>query len=247
MTEGGRDEEMARRLRSQADFVGSVTHALKGALNGLQGGLYLIESGIEKKDERRLHDGALMMEQNVQRAKSLVGNVLYYAKERVAAKEKLALHEGVERAVRACEAAASQRGVRLEQGACEGSLMADGSFIHSLLCNLIELALEQVSVENGRVGWVKCAASLQPPNAVFDVTHSGKPVEPGALAGSLGPVFKPFGADRAGLWVYAARRICEAHGGCISIEVLRDGEERFLAVLPAGRPGSNELDQPAPE
>ncbi len=228
-------EDLAGRLESQAEFVGSVTHALKGVLNGLQGGLYLLESGMSGNDARRVEGGAAMIKQNAARARSLVSNILYYARERQVLRENLVLREMVSRSVEACRPAAMERGIGLEASTEDGTFSADRAGVQALLCNLLELAAEQATGEANRESRsVRLRARMEPPWVIFEVAHGGTALDRETLAGALGPTFKPAGADRAGLWVHAARRVCEAHGGFLRVETLVPAGERFIAGLPGG-------------
>ena len=75
-----------RELQSQLESIGllisSISHGIKGLLTGLDGGVYLVNSGLEKNNRGRIDKGWEMVQRNVDRIRDMVLNILYYAKER---------------------------------------------------------------------------------------------------------------------------------------------------------------------
>ena len=235
-------EDLSARLDSQSAFVGSLTHALKGLLSSLEGGVYLIESGLRKEDSRRVESGTAMLQRNLGRARTLVGNTLYYARDREVQWEEMNLQEVVVASAAACRRLAEQQGVSLETHAEDGRICGDRFGVQALLANLAENAIVACGSENGGGGGrVVLAGRPAPPWVILEVAHDGRPMERATLAGALGPVYTPSGSDRAGLWIHAAWRIAAAHGGSLGAEPGVPSGERFLArfptTLPSERPG----------
>lgn len=233
-------EDLAERLDSQAAFVGSLTHALKGLLNGLEGGLYLIESGLRKEDSQRVESGTAMLQRNLGRARTLVGNTLYYARDREVHWEEMNLQEVVSTCASAFRRLAEQQGVSLETRADGGQIRGDHFGVQALLANLAENAILACASEGGGGGSrVILSGRLDPPWVILEVAHDGRPMERATLAGALGAVYTPSGSDRAGLWIHAAWRIAAAHGGSLGAEPCVPSGERFIARLPAAIPGGD--------
>ena len=80
------DITQIRQLQSQLTsiglLVGSISHGIKGLLTGLDGGIYLVNSGFEKDRPERVTKGWEMVQRNVDRIRSMVLDILYYAKDR---------------------------------------------------------------------------------------------------------------------------------------------------------------------
>jgi len=70
------------RLTSLGLLIGSISHALKGLLNGLAGGMYLVDTGFQKDKPDRVRQGWEVIQRNVGRIKATVSDILYYAKDR---------------------------------------------------------------------------------------------------------------------------------------------------------------------
>jgi signal transduction histidine kinase len=231
-------EDLLARLGSQSAFVGSLTHALKGLLSSLEGGVYLIESGLRKEDSRRVESGTAMLQRNLGRARTLVGNTLYYARDREVQWEEISLQEVLTAAATASRRLANQHGVSLETRAEDGRIWGDRFGVQALLSNLAENAIVACGSENGGGGGhVVLGGRPEPPWAVLEVAHDGRPMDRATLAGALGSVYMPSGSDRAGLWIHAAWRIAAAHGGSLGAEPGVPSGERFVARFPTAIPG----------
>jgi PAS domain S-box-containing protein len=81
--------ELEDRLTQLGLLIGTVSHSLKGLLNGLSGGMYLVNSGFAKGDEARVKKGWSTVQRNAERIKAMVSDILYYAKDRVPSWEPL--------------------------------------------------------------------------------------------------------------------------------------------------------------
>jgi len=69
-------------LASLGLMIGSVSHSIKGMLTGLDGGVYLLDSGFSKDDPNKVSEGLEIVKIMVGRIKTMVLDILYYAKER---------------------------------------------------------------------------------------------------------------------------------------------------------------------
>jgi K+-sensing histidine kinase KdpD len=221
------------RLASQSAFVGSITHALKGGLGSLEGGLYLLESGQKRIDADRIHAGLDMVRRNLARVRSLVGNVLYFARDREVREEELTVDSVVEPARAACRKRAEAAGVDLVVRADAHALLGDPHALQAMLACLLEGALDACSSESAEGGRrVLLEARSEPPQVVFEIGHDGTAMDPGTLRGALGETYVPHGADRAGLWIHAAARIARAHGGTLDVAGSEPDGRRIVVRLP---------------
>jgi len=63
--------DLEDRLTQLGLLIGSVSHSLKGLLNGLSGGMYLVNSGFSKNDESRIKRGWSTVQRNAERIHGL--------------------------------------------------------------------------------------------------------------------------------------------------------------------------------
>jgi hypothetical protein len=150
----------------------------------------------------------------------------------------MTLQEVVSNCAASCRRLAEQQGVSLEIRAEDGRICGDRFGVQALLANLAENAIVACGSETGvGGGHVVLGGRPEPPWAVLEVAHDGRPMDRATLAGALGSVYMPSGSDRAGLWVHAAWRIAAAHGGSLGAEPGVPSGERFVARFPTAIPG----------
>jgi hypothetical protein len=63
-------------------MIGSVSHGIKGLLTGLDGGMYLLDSGFKKENQQQIREGWDTVRFMVGRIRGMVLDILYYAKEK---------------------------------------------------------------------------------------------------------------------------------------------------------------------
>ncbi|MHC4942368.1 MAG: PAS domain-containing protein, partial [Planctomycetota bacterium] len=64
--------ELQDKLTSVGLLISSISHGIKGLLNGLDGGIYLVNSGLSKDDRSRIDRGWEIALRNVDRIRSMV-------------------------------------------------------------------------------------------------------------------------------------------------------------------------------
>ncbi|MCK5203272.1 MAG: response regulator, partial [Desulfobacterales bacterium] len=74
--------ELQSRLSSLGLMIGSISHGIKGLLTGLDGGMYLLDSGFAKENQERIKEGWEVVQLMVDRIRKMIQDILFYAKER---------------------------------------------------------------------------------------------------------------------------------------------------------------------
>ena len=74
--------ELQDHLSSLGLMISSISHGIKGLLTGLDGGMYLLDSGLAKKNQDRINEGWEAVKAMVERIRKMVLDILYHAKER---------------------------------------------------------------------------------------------------------------------------------------------------------------------
>ncbi len=72
----------AERLAAIGQTVAVLAHAVKNIISGLQGGMFVVEKGLELSNKKYLHQGWEMVKGNVDKVKNLAMDLLSYSKTR---------------------------------------------------------------------------------------------------------------------------------------------------------------------
>ncbi|MBW2525351.1 MAG: PAS domain-containing sensor histidine kinase [Deltaproteobacteria bacterium] len=231
-----------RQLQSQVESIGmlisSVSHGLKGLLTGLDGGRYLVNSGLKKDNEKRVHQGWEMVERNVDRIRGMVMNILYYAKERSPNWERL---EAAAVAAEVCDLIrprAEEHGVDLT---CEvpddaGQLEADPNALRSLLVNLAENSVDACRLDKKKPTHAVSVRVVPTADRVtFEIQDDGIGMDQETQDKAFTLFFSSKGSEGTGLGLFIAYKIATAHGGTIRLESELDRGTRFVVEMPRRR------------
>jgi PAS domain S-box-containing protein len=230
--------ELETRLTSLGLLIGSVSHGLKGLLNGLAGGMYLVDSGFTRDDPARVEKGWKTVHRNVARIKTMVSDILYYAKDRTPHWEPFSVLDLVDEVVALQTRRADDLDVELfvEVEADAGALEADGQAVRSMLTNLVENALDACRLNrNGNGTRVSVAARDAGARVRFEVSDNGVGMDQETVEKALTLFFSSKGTG-TGLGLFIAHKIAQAHGGSVELESEPGLGTRVWVELPRARP-----------
>ena len=241
--------ELESRLTSLGLLIGSVSHGLKGMLNGLAGGMYLVDTGFAKQDQERVEKGWDTVQRNVARIRSMVSDILYYAKDRVPNLEPLEAVEVAEEVFGLTESRAEDLGVELTTtlDPDAGSFEADAQAVRSMLVNLVENSLDACRLDEKKDGH-RVALRLKGSREYvqFEVEDNGIGMDQETREKAFSLFFSSKGAEGTGLGLFISDRIARSHGGRIELESQLGAGTRFMVKLPRSRPSDEEPEDPNP-
>jgi len=233
----GPDKDLHDLLQSQGELIGSIAHDLKGLINGIEGGMYFISSGMKKEKPERIGQGHEMMKRNLDRIRRTVASQLYYVKDREINWNELSIRELVSSAIESLQGRADDLGVKVEVNMGEGTLEGDEFAIRSMLLNVLDYGLEVChrSKQEAQVAVVGTAESTRE-WAIFDLRAEGFCMEEQSRALALADTYMPRGVDRSHLGLFIASKIVRNHKGSLDIETTAEPPStRLLIKVPANR------------
>ncbi|MFC2103524.1 ATP-binding protein [Bacteroidota bacterium] len=231
--------QLQDKLTSVGLLIGSISHGIKGLLNGLDGGIYLVNTGLKKNDRPRIDQGWEIASRNIRRIRSMVMDILYYAKDREPDWEKLPL-KGL--ADEVCELF-SERAIRQnikyncilppEGGDFEG----DHQAIIAMLVNLLDNSLDACRIDKKKDSHkIDFEIISKDDNIQFIVSDNGIGMDRETREKATSMFFSAKGAGGTGLGLFIANKIAQAHGGNILIESEEDKGSKFTVTLKRTKP-----------
>ena len=228
-----------RELESQLTWlgllVGSVSHGLKGLLNGLSGGMYLVNTGFKKQDDERIRKGWEIVERNVRRIKSMVSDILYYAKDREPNWEMLDAEQVAADTKALMDSRAAEFGVDLvvKSGPDAGRFHGDPQAIRSMLVNLLENSLDACRLDTRKSEHgVSLIVSGDERQVRFEIADNGIGMDRETVEKAFTLFFSSKGTEGTGLGLFVSNRIALAHGGKIVLESEAGSGTRFQVMIP---------------
>jgi len=245
---------LQERLTNLGLLVGSLSHSLRGLLMGLQGGTYLLKTGIAKRKTERVEEGAEMIERNVEAVCRVILDLMYIARENQAPFAPVDLLELASEVIsrRRKLAADLEIDFRLEIRGDVGVCEVDSRALSASLINILDTAFEACRKE--KAGWppfVRLRLSSDGDNAIFEIEDNGAPHEQAALERVLSPSLAAGAAGDSNPKLFAASKVIERHRGVMEVESAPDRGTTYRIRIPracvaegkiAGGP-SDELDR----
>jgi signal transduction histidine kinase len=219
--------------------ISSISHGIKGLLTSLDGGMYLVNTGLSKNDRKRFEQGWKMVERNVTRIRRMVLDLLYYAKDRVPEWEKTSALTVAEEVCELMRAKAAEMGIEFQ---CEfdrnaGEFDADAKAVRSLLINLVENALDACRVDSKKSSHqVRIAMRGRPDAIEFEVADNGIGMDQETRERAFGLFFSSKRGNGTGLGLFISNKITQAHGGQIELQSELNQGTRLIVKLPRKRP-----------
>lgn len=237
------DITAVRELQSQLASIGllisSISHGLKGLLNGLNGGMYLVNKGLGSGDQARVVKGWDIVQRNVERIRAMVLEILYYAKDREPDWKPLDAAVLVDDVLQQVADRARESGVlcAAEVTPATGQFEGDEKAIRALLVNLCENSLDACRLDRKKPDHrVTLRARGDDGHVRFEIEDNGIGMEQETREKAFSLFFSSKGSEGTGLGLFVSHKIAKAHGGSIDIDSTVDVGTRFTVTLPRLRP-----------
>jgi len=226
----------AERLAAVGQTVAGLAHTIKNLLMGLEGGMYMVDSGLRRGEVNRITKGWDILQRNFEKTTALVKGFLSFAKGRLPRPRPTdpnALARGI---VDLYVEAARRQGVELEVEAAgnvgEAPLDPDG--LETCITNLVSNAVDAAALRTEPGGKVVLRTREESGELVFEVTDNGC----GMDAEVKSRVFTTFFTSKTGgtgLGLLTTRKIVQEHGGRIEVESRAGEGTTFRIRLPRKR------------
>ena len=228
--------ELQSHLSSLGLMLGSISHALKGLLTGLDAGVYLVDGGLAKDNEVQTREGWDIVKQRIDRIRKVVLDILFYSKKRALKLERMSAVKLAEEVAAAAAGKLAETGivfVKEFDPPC-GEIEADPAYIQAALLNILENAVDACLAQEAR----------RPPKVVFslirkkdrmefDILDNGIGMDPATQEKLFTPFFSSKGDKGTGLGLFIANKIVEQHGGQITVSSAPGRGSLFRISIPA--------------
>jgi len=240
-----------RQLQSQLASIGllisSISHGIKGLLNSLNGGIYLVNNGLARDNKARLNQGWEIVLRNISRIRSMVLDILYYAKDREPDYTEISCATLIEDIGELMKEKAKELDVELVTNADDKACAfeADSKAVLSMLVNLTENSLDACrhdSTKNNHKVVFNATGDIE--QVCFTIEDNGIGMDRETRENAFTLFFSSKGSEGTGLGLFIANKIVTAHGGKITLKSKRGEGTKFSVYLPRTRPKEKNPEPP---
>ena len=221
----------SEKLAAMGQTVTNIAHHIKNILQGIRGGGFVVEGGLQTEDCEAIAEGWDIVKRNQDRISGLVMDMLSYSKDRQPILESVSLRDIANEVVEMLGSRAVETGVSLQIDTPldMDDVLIDAVGIHRALWNVITNGLDAcMQVDDGivRVSLGQCEA-----NQFIRVADRGVGIEPGRIDKIFAPFVSDKGGRGTGLGLAVSRKILREHGGDLTVSsVIGEGSTFELSV-----------------
>ena len=210
----------SERLAAVGQTIATLSHHIKNILQGIHGGSYLVEMGLDKNDLGITDKGWGIVRRNQHKISSLVMDMLSFSKDRKPEPSPSDIPALLADIVETVKQRAEDGGISVHCKTPDNFpvLLCDAEALSRAILNVVTNAIDAVEEQSN--GTVDITTELDEKREVVQVrvTDNG----PGIPAETLPDIFNLFvstkGAKGTGLGLTVSQKILREHGGDISVE-----------------------------
>ena len=226
------------RFAAVGQTVAGLAHGIKNILMGLEGGMYVVNSGIQRDDNDLVTSGWNMLKSNITKISTVVKEYLQFARGteiQVEISNPVSIAKEVYDLYRdLAEQSGIMLTVDLQEDIEDAALDSEG--IHTCLANLVSNAIDACVMSDKKRTKITLSCREKDGTIIYEVEDNGAGMDYEVKK----KIFSNFFTTKAsgqgtGLGLLVTRRVIFEHGGEVSFEsVLRKGTT-FKIELPRKR------------
>jgi signal transduction histidine kinase len=228
----------AERMAAVGQTVAGLAHGVKNLITSLEGGMYMLKSGINKGNVDRLQQGVEMLARNTDRISMFVRSFLSFSKGRQIKVQLNKPNDIAKEVVNAHMVRAKDLGIDLRIGAgmTLKSAPMDYESIHECLTNLVGNAIDACRVsEKKRLCHVTVRTFEENGVIIYEVVDNGSGMDYEVKKKVFTTFFTTKGLGGTGLGLLMTKKNIQEHGGKIEMESEKGEGTTFRIRLPRNR------------
>ncbi|MBW1842598.1 MAG: PAS domain-containing sensor histidine kinase, partial [Deltaproteobacteria bacterium] len=232
--------QLQDHLSSLGLKISSISHGIKSLLAGLDGGMYLLDTGFEKEKPERIKEGWDGLKTIISRIRKLVHNILFFAKERELKWDRVDVLNFVDDVAATVEPKIKAKGIEFvcNFDSALGEFEIDAGVVRLALINILENALD-ACIEDEAPKSHKIVFDVQgdEKHIKFEIKDNGIGMDRETRESLFTLFFSSKGNKGTGLGLFIADKIIDQHAGKISVESKPGQGSNFRISIPKRIPG----------
>lgn len=227
--------ELQDHLSALGLMIGSISHGIKGLLTGLDGGMYLLDSGLKKKNQDQAVEGWKIVQLMAERIRKMVQDILLYAKERDLKKERVDVLDFAKEVALVVESKITNEGISFfcDFDSSLGMFEIDTGYVSSALVNILDNAVDACIKDTAKKDHhIYFTVKQDSKNIIFIVGDDGIGMDKETRDKVFLLFYSSKGRKGTGLGLFIANKIIGQHGGNIHIDSVKGQGAQFTIKIP---------------
>jgi len=227
--------KLQEHLSSLGLKIGSISHGIKSLVAGLDGGMYLVETGLNKEKPERVKEGWEDVKTIVNRIRKLVHDILFFTKERELKCDRVDVLSFADDVASTVEPKVKAKGIEFVYNfdTSLGEFEIDSGAMRLALINILENALDAcVEDEVKKSHQIVFNVQKDEQQIFFEVKDNGIGMDRETRESLFTLFFSSKGNKGTGLGLFIADKIIDQHGGRISVKSKPGQGSSFKITLP---------------
>lgn len=237
-TEIGSVMEIQDHLTSLGLMIGSVSHGIKGLLTGLDGGVYLLNSALNKDDQTLARQGLETVKEMTAKIRKMILDILFYAKERELVPESVDAVSFAKDLVSTMQPKVDAHHIALTLDLPGESFLfqADAALLHAALINIfdnaVDACIEDVEKGDNTTPEIRFRLTQTENRVSFTIQDNGIGMEQDEIKKAFTLFHSGKGKKGTGLGLFIAKESIQKHHGRIDATSKKGEGTTFQVTLP---------------
>lgn len=210
-------KEMQKQLIMVGQTVAGMAHSIKNIMMGLDGGIYIVNSGIKDNDQKEIKDGWEIVLLNFEKLSRLVKDILYCSRDREPNYKLINPNSVVTDVYNLFKDLAVRYSIEinldLDPGLEEAVIDPDG--LHTVLANLVTNAMDASKMDlwkDNHLIEIRTKTGVDG-STIFEVADNGMGIDKELKHHVFEDFFTSKGDKGTGLGLMVTQKILKEHGG----------------------------------
>ncbi len=229
-------KDIQKQLILLGQTVAGMAHSIKNIMMGLDGGIYVVNKGLEDKKPDEVKEGWEMVLLNFDKISHIVKDILYCSKERDPNLQSIKPNEIVRQVCQLFKAVAASYAIaiRLDLDDNVKTAVMDPEGLHTVLSNLVTNAMDACKMDLWKdKHLVEIRTRIGDSGAtIIEVADNGIGIDKDLNGHVFEDFFTSKGDKGTGLGLMVTQKIMREHGGSITFRSRPSEGTTFVATFP---------------
>ena len=238
----------AQHLATVGQTVAGLAHGIKNLITALEGGMYMLSSGISKSKFDRVQNGIEMLTRNIERIGKFVKTFLVFSKEREIHPRLNDPGAIAQEVVESFAANAQKLGIHLahEQKGNISLASIDYESMHECLTNMVDNALYGCRTSEKETQLSVIVRTFEKNDVIiYEVSDNGCGMDSEHMNKIFSTFFTTKGLEGTGIGLLMVKKLVQKHGGKIYVKSKLNEGTTFCVHLPRKNLPEAEVEQPS--